>query len=103
MELSERFIRQFEKEGFTNVYEWQDSAGILYPEHAHNGKVSLFVTDGSITFDFSGEKKEVTAGQRFDVPVGVKHSAMVGPEGWIVIVGEEIEGDAWISSISSLF
>ena len=56
--------------------------------------MSLFVTDGSITFDFSAEKREVTAGQRFDVPVGVKHSAMVGPEGWIVIVGEEIEGDA---------
>lgn len=94
MELSERIIKQFESEGFTNVYEWQDPAGTTYPEHAHKGKVSLFVTDGSITFDFSDEKKEVYQNERFDVPVGALHSALVGPQGWIVIVGEEIEGDS---------
>ena len=93
MELSERFIRELEAE-FPHVYEWQDPAGTVYEEHAHQGKVSLYVTDGSITFDFEGEKKEVKANQRFDVPVGAKHSAVVGPEGWIVIVGEEVEGDS---------
>lgn len=94
MELSERWIQTFEDEGFSSVYEWQDPAGTIYEEHAHKGKVSLFVTDGSITFDFSGEKKEVSQNQRFDVPVGVPHSAIVGPQGWIGIVGEEIPGDA---------
>jgi hypothetical protein len=58
MELSERAIQTFEKEGFTNVYEHQDPAGTIYPEHSHQGKVSLFVTDGSITFDFNGQKKK---------------------------------------------
>lgn len=94
MELSERYIQKFEQEGFASVYEWQDPAGTVYPEHAHAGKVSIFVTDGSITFDFGGEKKEVVANQRFDVPVGALHSAVVGSGGWIVIVGEEIEGDS---------
>lgn len=94
MELSERWIQKFEDEGFSNVYEWQDPAGTVYEEHAHQGKVSLFVTDGSITFDFSDEKKEIKAGQRFDVPIGAQHSAVVGPEGWIVIVAEEISGDS---------
>ncbi len=94
MELSERYLQKFEAEGFTSVYEWQDPAGTVYEEHAHQGKVSLFVTDGSATFDIAGEKKELVAGQRLDVPVGVIHSAVVGPEGWIVIVGEEIEGDS---------
>lgn len=94
MELSERWLQKFEQEGFANVYEWQDPAGTTYPEHAHQGKVSLFVTDGSITFDFEGEQKEVIANQRFDVPVGALHTAVVGPDGWIVIVGEEIEGDS---------
>ncbi len=93
MELSERFIQQFESEGFASVYEWQDEPGTVYPEHAHRGKVSLYITDGSITFDFEGKKKEVVANERFDVPVEAKHSAVVGPEGWIVIVGEEIEGE----------
>ncbi len=94
MELSERWIKKFEDEGFASIYEHQDAAGTVYEEHAHEGKVSLFVTDGSITFDFSGEKKEVKANERFDVPVGAHHSAVVGPQGWIVIVGEEIEGDS---------
>ncbi len=94
MELSERWLQKFEDENFVSVYEWQDAAGTVYPEHSHQGKVSLFVTDGSITFDFSGEKKEVKANERFDVPVGVLHSAIVGPQGWIVIIGEEIVGDS---------
>lgn len=94
MELSERFIRQFESEGYSNVYEWQDSPGKVYEEHSHEGRVSLFVTDGAIRFDFSGDKKEVNAGQRFDVPVGVPHSAIVGPDGCIMIVGEELQGDS---------
>jgi quercetin dioxygenase-like cupin family protein len=94
MELSERYIAQLEKEGFPFVYEWQDKPGTTYEAHAHKGKVSLWVTDGSITFDFDGVKKEVVAGERFDVPVGVTHSAVVGITGWLVIVGEEIEGDS---------
>lgn len=93
MELSERFIKELEQE-FPSVYEWQDKPGTIYEEHSHKGKVSLYVTDGSITFDFSGEKKEVVANERFDVPVSTQHSAVVGPEGWIVIVGEEIDGDS---------
>ena len=94
MELSERYIRTLESEGFASVYEWEDPAGTVYPEHSHKGKVSLYVTDGSVTFDFEGEKKEVKQNERFDVPVGAKHSAVVGPKGWIVIVGEEIDGDS---------
>ncbi|MEX2340856.1 MAG: hypothetical protein WD605_00875 [Candidatus Paceibacterota bacterium] len=94
MELSERWIKRFEEEEFASVYEWQDTAGTVYKPHSHKGKVSLFITDGSIEFNFSGENKIIKAGERFDVPVGVEHSAIVGPEGWIVIVGEEIEGDS---------
>jgi len=91
MELSERCIAKLESEGFANVYEWTDPARTEYPEHAHTGKVSLFVTDGSITFDFEGTLKELKAGDRFDVPIGKLHSAVVGPRGWVVVVGEECE------------
>ena len=94
MELSERWIETFEKEGFTQVFEWSDPAGTVYEEHVHKGKVSLFVTDGSITFNFEGVTREIKAGERFDVPLGAKHSAVVGDNGWIVIVAEEIAGDS---------
>lgn len=94
MELSELWIKKFEDEGFASVFEWDDPAGTVYRLHEHKGKVSLFVTDGSCIFNFGGETKEVKAGQRFDIPVGVEHSAIVGAEGWKVVVAEEIEGDA---------
>ncbi len=93
MELSERYMQKFEEEGFTSVYEWQDEPGTVYPTRTHKGKVSLFVTDGSIEFDFSGKKKTVVAGQRLDIPVDSPHSAVVGPDGWIVIIGEEVKDD----------
>lgn len=93
MELSERLIQQLEKE-YPRVYEWQDPAGTVYEEHEHQGRTTVWLTDGSIVFDLSGEKIELKAGDRFDVPPRTKHSAVVGPEGWIVIVGEEIEGDS---------
>ena len=94
MELSERWIKTFEEEGFASVYEWSDPADTVYKPHSHKGKVSLFITDGEIEFDFSGEKKIVKAGERFDVPIGAEHSAVVGPNGWIGIVAEEIEEDS---------
>lgn len=94
MELSERWIKKFEEEGFSSVYEWSDPAGTVYEAHSHHGKVSLFVTDGSITFDFSGQKHQVKANERFDVPIGKEHSAVVGSQGWICIVAEEIKGDS---------
>jgi quercetin dioxygenase-like cupin family protein len=94
MELSERWLQKFEDEGFTSIYEWQDAAGTVYEEHSHQGRVSIFVTDGSIIFDFAGAKKEIKANQRFDVPVNVPHSAVVGSQGWIGIIAEEVEGDS---------
>lgn len=94
MELSERCIAILEKEGFLHIYEWQDAPGTVYEAHYHQGKVTIWVTDGSIMFNLNGEKKEIKPTERFDVPTGVSHSAVVGLQGAIYIVGEEIEGDS---------
>jgi len=91
MELSERCIKTLEAEGFASVYEWTDPARTEYPEHAHAGKVSLIVTDGSITLDFEGTIKVLKAGDRYDVPIGKPHNAIVGDRGWSVVVGVELE------------
>lgn len=85
--------KQLIDEGFIHVFEWHDEPGVVYEEHAHKGKVSFFVTKGSVTFT-SGINKQIKAGERFDVPVGVKHTAIVGSEGCDWVVGEMIEGDA---------
>ncbi len=84
--------KELEQE-FPIVYEWVDAPNTIYEEHFHQGKVSFYVTKGSVTFS-GGIEKTVVAGDYFNVPVGVKHTAVVGPEGCDYIVGQEIEGDA---------
>ena len=94
MELSEKCIATFEKEGFPFIYEWTDVPNTVYPEHEHQDKVSLFVTDGSIIVDIDGESTLLTLGKRYNVPPHTKHSAVVGPEGCNFVVAEMIDGDS---------
>ena len=84
-----------EKEKFLRVYEWHDNAGIKYPKHTHKGEVALFIVNGDITFHFPDNTTHtVHTGERFDVPVGIEHSAIVGQNGCDYVVGEMIEGDS---------
>lgn len=84
---------RLKEEGFANVFDWHDNPGTKYAEHAHRGKVSFYVLRGAVTF--SGDIEiTVSAGERFDVPMGIKHSAIVGSDGCDWVVGEEIKGDS---------
>jgi len=82
-----------EKEGFPIVYDWFDEPDTHYPSHKHQGKVSFYVTEGSVAFS-GGINRIVATGERLDVPVGVEHSAVVGPDGCRYVVGQEIATDA---------
>jgi quercetin dioxygenase-like cupin family protein len=85
---------KLEAEGFKHVYEWHDEPGTDYPPHKHQGKVTLYITGGSLSFFIDGKVIELKDGERFDVPVGKEHTAKVGAEGCSYIVGEMIEGDS---------
>lgn len=94
MELSERCIQALEKEGFPYVYEWSDKSGAVYPEHTHQDKVTMFVTEGSIELTINGQSHSLKAGDRFNIPPQTPHSAIVGPNGCQYVVGEMIDGDS---------
>lgn len=94
MELSERCIKTLENEGFTSVYEWADKPGVVYAEHQHKDRVTIFVTEGSLTLEINGETKQLLPGDRYNVPPQVPHSAVVGPVGCQYVVGEMIPGDS---------
>ena len=81
------------KKEYPIIYEWTDAPNAIYENHKHEGKVSFFVVDGSVTFS-GGINKTVSKWERFDVPVGIEHSAVVSDQGCTYIVGQEIEGDA---------
>lgn len=94
MELSERCIQTLEKEGFPFVYEWKDEPGTVYPEHKHQDKVTIFVTEGSLELTIKGEKHLLRAGDCFNIPPNTGHSGIVGPQGCQYVVGEMIDGDS---------
>ncbi|MDO8604689.1 MAG: hypothetical protein Q7K40_04850 [bacterium] len=82
-------------EGFANVYEWHDEPNVEYSKHEHKGKVTIFVIKGDVTFIFkNGEEKIICSGERLDVPIGIEHSAIIGPKGCDYVVGEMIKGDS---------
>lgn len=87
------YKRSLEAEGFPIVYEWFDEPNTKYPLHKHQGKVSFYVLDGTVTFT-DGIKKTISTFERIDVPPDIEHSAIVGPQGCRYVVGQEIEGDA---------
>jgi mannose-6-phosphate isomerase-like protein (cupin superfamily) len=91
---NDQLKHQLASEGFKHIYEWKDKPETPYVEHKHQDKVALYILDGSITFYIDTETIELKKGDRFDVPPGKDHTALVGPEGCSYIVGEMIEGDS---------
>lgn len=87
-------VEQLLAEGFVHIFDWTDAPGTVYEPHAHKDKVTIITTAGSVDFTIDGKTNTFRAGDRYDVPAGVIHSAVVGVEGWSCIVGEMIPGDS---------
>jgi hypothetical protein len=94
IELIKEYLKErFKKDGYLHIFEWTDAPNTIYEEHEHKGRTAFYILRGAVTFT-SGFDKTFTVGERFDVPPGIKHTAIVGPEGCDWIVAEDIEGDS---------
>ncbi len=82
------------EEGFPHIYEWHDEAGTIYPLHEHKDTVGMYILAGDLIFQFGDEEIALKEGDRFDVPPGKEHTAIVGKNGCDFLVGEMIEGDS---------
>lgn len=80
---------QLREEGFSVVFRHRDRPNAQYPDHTHNGITAHIVIEGSITVTSGGKTATYGPGDRFDVPAGAVHSASVGPEGCLYIIGEK--------------
>ena len=77
------------EEGFSVVFKHRDLPHAYYPDHTHHGITAHIVIEGSITVTSEGKTAEYGPGDRFDVPAGAVHSARVGPDGCLYIIGEK--------------
>jgi quercetin dioxygenase-like cupin family protein len=84
---SEEAMRQIlAAEGLT-PYRWSNAPGDEYAAHSHGYAKVLYVVRGSITFGFpaTGGRALMHAGDRLDLPAGVVHDAVVGPDGVVCL------------------
>jgi len=78
--------RRLDEEGL-EAYWWSNAPGDVYGVHSHSyGKV-IYVLEGSITFGIveTGERVNLEAGDRLDLPPGMLHDAVVGSRGVVCL------------------
>jgi quercetin dioxygenase-like cupin family protein len=65
------------------AHRWSNRPGDRYPARTHAFHKVIYVVAGSITFRLPacGEDVRLEAGDRLDLPAGVRHDAEVGGEG----------------------
>lgn len=75
-------LRFFQARGLDPT-RWSNGPGDVYGIHGHAYRKTLFCLEGSITFslpDYSRDL-ELRPGDRLILPTGIRHGAIVGPEG----------------------
>ncbi len=88
--MNEKSLEQkLRGEGFSVVFIHRDRPNACYPDHTHRGLTAHVVIEGSITVTSGGKTATYGPGERFDVPAGAVHSAVIGPEGCLYVIGEK--------------
>jgi mannose-6-phosphate isomerase-like protein (cupin superfamily) len=66
-----------------HVYRWSNRPDEVQIGHTHGYHKVLCVVEGSIKIDCPSNHKAFTLnpGDRLDLPAGIRHSAIVGPQG----------------------
>ena len=80
---------RLQSEGYVDVHEYEDDADEFLPDHNHPGDQLLIVVRGSIAITMDGETRTLNVGDEIFFPAKRMHSAKVGPEGCLYIVGEK--------------
>lgn len=81
--LDERSLRESMRAEGLNPHSWSNLPGDRYSPHRHSYDKVIYVVRGSIEFTLPdlGDSVDLHAGDRLDLPAGVVHGAVVGPEG----------------------
>ena len=66
---------------------WSNGPGDVYGVHAHAYHKVLYVVSGSITVGLPDQGEHITIypGDRLELPAGLRHDALVGPEGVVCL------------------
>lgn len=79
----EALLRSILADEDLHPYVWSNGPGDVYGAHSHSYHKVIYVVRGTITFGLPdrGDKVTLTSGDRLELPPGVRHDAVVGPQG----------------------
>jgi quercetin dioxygenase-like cupin family protein len=82
-EPTEEHLRETLEQQEATIFRWSNQPEDVYPGHTHGYHKIVLVLKGSIKFDFPVRHKtlNLNTGDRLELPAGIRHSAVVGPEG----------------------
>lgn len=80
---TEASLHHLLREEGLSAYAWQNGPRDAYSTHSHSYDKVIYVVRGSITFGLPDldDSASLAAGDRLDLPRGVRHNAQVGPDG----------------------
>jgi quercetin dioxygenase-like cupin family protein len=84
--VEEELRASFEEQQL-KVYRWTNAPEDVYHSHTHGYHKVLRVVKGTIRFDLPTRHETINlkAGDQLELPSGLRHSAVVGPEGVICL------------------
>ncbi len=84
---TEEELKELLAEQELNVYRWSNGPDDVYAGHTHGYHKLLYVIEGSIKFDLPTRHETINlkAGDKLELPAGIRHSAVVGPEGVVCL------------------
>ena len=84
---TESVLRRLLADENLQPYRWSNGPRDVYAAHSHGYHKVIYVVRGSVTFGLpqSGDHLTLRAGDRLDLPAGVLHDAVVGPQGVVCL------------------
>ena len=74
--IDEKIIKEtLQKEGFFNIFKWQDTKGTVYPVHTHPDYEVRWILKGTLVIKENSKAIELNPGDRFETPPQTPHSA----------------------------
>jgi quercetin dioxygenase-like cupin family protein len=84
---TEAVLHRLLRQESLSAYSWGNGPHDTYSTHSHTYDKVIYVVSGSITFGLPDLDRnvELAAGDRLDLPSGVRHNASVGPHGVVCL------------------
>lgn len=86
----EKWQELFVKDGYGQYWVHTDKPEYFYARHDHPIDTAYVVFVGSMVVEMDGQPHVFNAGERFDVPKHVFHSAKIGPQGCTFLIGVRV-------------